>query len=259
LFFATNRARMRSDIPRADAFAVERLPGSLRARAEALLLRLLDSEALYTLVGGLKPLSAGLETIRVEKRETEAERTAMLRLVLPALSCGDVQIGLWPLSRRWGQTRYVDIAAWSTPAVARIIGRHKAVFTPLGITPATPPLSVAMLLERADPDAANRGLGHLYGYPPYAVAFFCDKKRGKYCDYFEVPTFTGKFVYAVPRGAKPRLEDIAFKESARLILAEYKRRRATYIGEGRPGPAKLLRDWFDDGSGRCSPDNARYQ
>lgn len=250
---------MRFDVPRAEAFAVERLPEPLRVRAEELLLRLLDSEALYTLVGGLKPLSAGLETVKVEEQETEAERTAAIRLVLPSLSCGDVQIGLWPLSRKWGQVSYVDIAAWSAPAVSRTINRHKACFAPLGIKPNTPPLSVAMLLERAKPEAANRGMGHLYGYPDHAVEFFCDKKKGRLCDYFAVPTYSGKFVYAVPKGAKPKLEDIVFQESARLILGEYKRRRREFIGEGKPGPAELLREWFDDGRGRCSPNNARYR
>jgi hypothetical protein len=251
---------MRAEIPRADAFAVERLPAPLRGPAETLLLKLLDSEALYTLVGGLKPLSTGLETVKIGKSESEAQRTVALRLILPALSCGDeVQVGLWPLMHRWGSNHYVDLAVWSSPAVARTISRYGPLFSRLSVTPKTPPLSVAMLLERARPEDANRGLGYLYGYPPHAVDFFCDKKKSRTCDYFSVPTFSGKFVYAVAKGARPRLEDISFKESARLILAEYKRRRTAYIGPGKPGPAKLLRDWFDDGSGRCSPENARYQ
>jgi hypothetical protein len=169
-----------------------------------------------------------------------------------------VQTGLWPLSRRWQDARYVDLAVWSAPAFTRTITRHAAFFQKLEIPPTLPPLSVAMRLERAAPADANRGLGYLYGYPPYAVAYFCEKKPSQRSDYLAVPTFAGEFVYAVPKGAKPRLEDVAFKESARLILAEYKRRRAAYIGEGKPGPARLLRDWFDDGRGRCSPDNARY-
>ncbi len=251
---------MRAEIPRADAFAIERLPAPLQTSAETLLLKLLDSEALYTLVGGLKPLSTGLETIKIGPSETEAQRTAALRLILPALSCGtEVQVGLWPLAHRWGSNRYVDLAVWSSPATARTIARYSPLFARLNVTPKTPPLSVAMLLERARPEDANRGLGYLYGYPRYAVDFFCDKKKSRTCDYFSVPTFSGKFVYAVPKGSKPRLEDIAFKESARLILGEYKRRRAAYIGPGKPGPAKLLRDWFDDGSGHCSPENARYR
>jgi hypothetical protein len=32
-----------------------------------------------------------------------------------------------------------------------------------------------------------------------------------------------------------------------MILAEYQKRRARYIGPGKPGVVKMLRDWLNDG------------
>ena len=74
-----------------------------------------------------------------------------------------------------------------------------------------------------------------------------------------MPTFSGKFAYPAPRGERARLEDVVLRESAHVVLAEYRRRRERYVGAGKKGVVELVRDWFDDGSGRCSPANARYQ
>ena len=50
-------AASRSGVPRAECFPAANLPAELRAKSEEMLLRALDNEALYTLVGGLKPMS----------------------------------------------------------------------------------------------------------------------------------------------------------------------------------------------------------
>ena len=73
-------------------------------------------------------------------------------------------------------------------------------------------------------------------------------------DFRHIPTFgskQGRFVYAVPKVSPLRPEDIALQQRAEPIFKEYRRLRAQYIGEGKPGPVALLRDWFDDGSGTC--------
>jgi len=45
----------------------------------------------------------------------------------------------------------------------------------------------------------------------------------------------------------------AIKSRAALILAEYQKRRARYVGPGKRGVVKMLRDWLNDGRDRCSP------
>ena len=45
-------------VTRLECFPIERMAPELRAKAEALLLETMDSSALYTIVGGLKPMTS---------------------------------------------------------------------------------------------------------------------------------------------------------------------------------------------------------
>lgn len=68
---------------RADCFPFERLAPEKRARAEQILLKALDSEALYTIVGDLKPMSSGFLSFEFpvrlarlgEQEASDAEKT----------------------------------------------------------------------------------------------------------------------------------------------------------------------------------------
>ncbi|MCY7375395.1 MAG: hypothetical protein LH472_05430 [Pyrinomonadaceae bacterium] len=51
---------------RAECFAFENLPVEQRNRAEELLLKALDSEALYTIVGNIKPMSSGFQNFQIQ-------------------------------------------------------------------------------------------------------------------------------------------------------------------------------------------------
>jgi hypothetical protein len=68
-------------------------------------------------------------------------------------------------------------------------------------------------------------------------------------DFYSIPTFVAaerQFVWAVPKGHEESEEDRAMKSRAALILAEYQKRRARYIGLGKRGVVKMLRDWHND-------------
>ena len=236
---------------RADSFPVERLPAPLRERAEAVLLHLLDSEALFTFVGGLKPISVLPGPVSPGERD-ESET---LRRILPAMRCGDIRAGLLSAA---GPPRRAEIAVYSLSAFARAVQVRAPHFARMGILPSSGPLDALKILDKAAPAERNRSLGYLYGYPCYAVDYFCEKRRRERPSYFEVPTFSGNFAYPAPGGQPPRLEDVSLREAAHTILAEYRRRRSRFVGAGGKGSAELLRDWFDDGRGRCSPENARY-
>jgi hypothetical protein len=60
-------------------------------------------------------------------------------------------------------------------------------------------------------------------------------------------------VWAVPKGHEEREEDRAMKSRAALILAEYQKRRARYIGSSKRGVVKMLRDWLNDDGACRSP------
>ena len=68
---------------RNECFPFEKLAPEKRKKAEDLLLKALDSEALYTIVGGLKPMSSGFAsfqfTIREPRGVTESEASELLQ------------------------------------------------------------------------------------------------------------------------------------------------------------------------------------
>jgi hypothetical protein len=68
---------------RAECFPFEKLSPEKRKKAEEILLKALDSEALYTIVGGLKPMSSGFAsyqfTIREPRGITEVEASELLQ------------------------------------------------------------------------------------------------------------------------------------------------------------------------------------
>ena len=76
-------------VPRSQCFPTDRLPADLRTKSEEVLLRALDNEALYTLVGGLKPMSTVGSTITFDVDKPDAAAIAERRRVLSVWRCGD--------------------------------------------------------------------------------------------------------------------------------------------------------------------------
>jgi hypothetical protein len=270
---------VRRGVPRADCFPFERLPADQRAEAEKLLLAALDSEALYTLVGGMKPMSSGFATYRINVKSPDTKELDAARRIFALFRCGDAyQAEALPFHRTSKvkdkdtgtevETRFFEAVVLHRPTVAKMVTTYTDFFAPYGITPATDPFGLVLIIEHDPTTARNRGLGYLYGYPKSAVDFFVasadEQGETKVIvprDFIQIPTFvsdSGRFVYAVPKGYKETDEDNTLKEKARRVLVAYKERRARYIGAGKPGVVALIRDWFDDGKGNCAPENARY-
>jgi len=66
LAFGFTASQAQNATGRNDCFAFETLPAEQRQKAEALLLKALDGEALYTIVGGLKPMSSSFQSFRLQ-------------------------------------------------------------------------------------------------------------------------------------------------------------------------------------------------
>ncbi|MGC4044748.1 MAG: hypothetical protein QM758_13225 [Armatimonas sp.] len=254
-----------------DCFPIEKLPTELRSEAEQTLWKLLDSEALYTVVGGLKPMSGGFVSLYLSVEEPDRARLEALSKILSALRCGDeVECALMPFATVREGKRYAEAVVFRRSAMTRMLTTYPELFAPYGFAPATAsqPLAVALSIEHDLTSARNRGLGYLYGYPKSAVDFFVTS-QDEYMktkvitprDFFQIPTVksdTGTFVYAIPKGRSPSAEDLKLKERAGKILAEYRKRRVKYFGSGKHGPAALLREWFQGADGMCSPENAKF-
>jgi hypothetical protein len=254
-------------VPRAQCFPVEELPPDLRAKAERVLLDALDREALFTVVGGVKPVSEGFWTLKWDAGGGSPEAVDEARRVLATFRCGDaLAADLLVFKAPPGKGRVAHAFVANAAALRAKVGEDPRFWLRLGVTASSHPSAVMTAVEHADPADRFRGFGYAFGYPRHAVDFFVaaaesEKKTGEFVkrDFVNLPTFAGekgRFVWAVPKGHEENAADRAVRAAAAPVLEAYRQRRAHYVGEGKPGVVALLRDWFDDGTGRCDPANA---
>jgi hypothetical protein len=260
----------------ASCFAVESLESQDRRVADDILLALGDSEGLYTLAGGLKPVSSGqVLSVRVEP-DVDAAALALLdqrRRVTRALQCGDIAIFVQtfaaPQKSDDGRTlRVTEIVVARRASVAAAVRRHEAFFNRLGISPSADPFEVVSAVEHAERADRWRGYGYLYGYPDEAVDFFV--KAGSESDaggtlvprdFRRIDTVTrhpartggppelSSFVYAVPAGAPETAAERQLKAAAAPIYARYVAERRTWVTSERSGATALWRHWLTGPSG----------
>lgn len=260
--FATAIAWAR--VPRSEAFPIERLEPALHAEASRLLLRAADREALFTLIGGVKPISSGIESLRFPGARPDSSGLERLRRVARVFQVGDVLTAtVQPFTRLFEGVRSVELVVVHRSSFAATVARHADLFGYLGLSPSSEPAQALVMLDGDTSTRRFRAYGHLFGYPDHAVRFFADaadseRESGQFVtrDFFQIPTFespTGRFVYAVPKGHAPNDADLGLRRRSEVILRYYRHLRPQYIGPGKPGIVELLRDWMDDGTGHLSP------
>ena len=253
-------------VPRSTFLSTETLDEKTKQLSDELLLKALDSEAFYTLVGQLKPVSEGFwggyfSVNPAEFTEIEQVRAAIRSWNVPGLFYADVLVYE---SIQHGQ-RYASAYVVHVPSLKTLIEREHDFFARWGITVDTPPGEIMMAIERSrQPDDRWRGFGLVFGYPKYAIDFFVtagmhQRSTGEFVerDFRQIATFagrSGRFVYAVPKLSHPGSEDFALQRRAAVFLSEYKQLRPQYTKPTKD-PSGLLRDWMDDGNGMCHPDH----
>jgi hypothetical protein len=260
--------------PAAECFPFERLPAALRPKAEAMLLRALDGEALYTIAGGLKPMSSGIYSGSIKIDAPDLAAADETRQILQAWTCGgEIAAGLHHFAAVFQGARALEAVVFHTPTLRQLLATRAAFFAPYGLSPSSDPMEVVMTVEYDTTVARLRGYGYLFGYPEYAVDFFAaasqqqkdeETKTGKGTlvprDFISLPTHRGenRFVYAAPKGHVPNAADLALRAATEALFAEYSTRRAKHItGESASGVLPLVRQWFDDGTGNVRPSHAR--
>ncbi len=264
--------RSEAGVPCQQCFPLETLPLPLRERAAGLLVKALDGEALYTFVGDLKPMSSGFVSFNFEAQTPSPTALSELedtRQILAAWRCGqDYYAGLHHFSKLFDGKRYVDGLIIRRSLLEKVIDERRSFFSGFGITRSADPLEVVTAVEYATTPDRLRHYGHLFGYPDHAVDFFVDAARSQEVDgqfvkreFRRLPTFRASderspFVYAVPVGHVENDADKGLRRRSELILTEYRIRRERYIGSSLPGVVRMMRDWFDDGNGHCSPAKA---
>jgi hypothetical protein len=249
-----------------------------------MLLALSDGEGLYTVAGGLKPISSDFLNLTVRIQPTlDRERLdslARLRDLTARLACGDVglfvQVFTAPSPGRADTVyRVASVVAYHRAASRRAVERHADFFAMLGITSNADARSVIAAIENADRGPRWRGYGYAFGYPQPAVDFFVEAGlRGdslsalvprdfrrietfrKFPEHQGGPPTLASFVYAVPKGAPESAADRELRERAAPIYAEYVQRRARWVGEAN-GIIELLREWIGSTSDRLTAPTAR--
>jgi len=223
-------------------------------RLRTLLIEAADCESLFTIVGGLKPMSSGFWRSEIS---VDAPDLAALEATRQALA---------PLR---SELHYADVATFAAvrdgrrhleayvvhrPSLAAAIARDASFWGGYGITPSTHPAEVVALVERMPRSDRWRGYGLLFGYPRPAVEFFVEAGEralaegtevgpGRDRRFLSIPTFAaaeGAFTYAVPIDHVETPADERLREQAAAILADYAAARAAIIAA--PDPLPLLLD-----------------
>src|SRR5690606_29479067 len=137
-------------VPRAECFPIERLAAENRPLAEEMLLKMLDSEALYTLVGHIKPMSESFWTARLPMDGSDVSRLESARAALKAIRCGnefhaDVLVFAQPSRKQLVCHAFVC----HVPSVVQAVKQHRQLFGKLGITLNSHPMEIMLTTDRA--------------------------------------------------------------------------------------------------------------
>ncbi len=260
--------RQLSAVTSTECFPFEELSQADHEFAEKLLLIALDSEALYTIIGGIKPVSEGFFSTRFRVDPPELDELAQLSRVLRSWQCGDqLAAGVLVFENLHEGERFAATWVGSQSALARQLESHQHFFGRLGLMPDSDPKEVLLSVERArDPGERWRGFGLLFGYPEFAVDFFAraglhQRETGRFVerDFRQYPTFqreTGGFVYAVPQLTSDLPEELELRSRVLAIQGYYRTLRPQFVTDEQNQPLELLRHWFDDGDGWCHPHHA---
>jgi hypothetical protein len=214
-----------------------------REQFRELLLTALDREALYTLVGGLKPVSTGFWRGEIDLAVADTSELVRVRRALAPLRNRTYYADVQAFATARDGRRHIEAYIVHRAALAEMLRREAAFWSPLGVTPCTHPAEAVAVVDRLPRADRWRAYGLLFGYPNYAIDFFVragERARveggetgpGKDREFYHVPTASaveGRFTWAVPIGHVERDEDRAIRDRAATILAAFcdKRSRIT--------------------------------
>lgn len=205
----------------------------------------LDGEALFTIAGGLKPMSGGFWQTWIDVAAPDLREVRRVRR----------ELGEWRDDELWADVHVFDQVhegrraalayVVDRAALAEILVEHRGFFEPYGLCPDTHPAEVVAVIERMPKLDRHRGQGLLFGYPQHAIDFFVHAERERDAGreppkrrFVQIPTFgaaEGRFVYAVPEAHVSTEADRRLAASAGRVLARYRELRGgTGAGAG-PG------------------------
>lgn len=197
----------------------------------------LDDEALYTLAGGLKPVSIGFWSGWIDVQQPDLEALGTVRNALAVWRTDTLWADVLAFHQVHAGRRAVQAYVVDRAALARTVQQHAAFFAPYGIAADTHPAELFAIVERMPQADRHRGQGLLYGYPQHAIDFFVAAQAAQQQGaamvprrFVQIPTFganEGAFVYAVPKDHVDNAADEALRAAALTILDRYRTLRAS--------------------------------
>jgi hypothetical protein len=255
---------------RNEVFPIETLPKEHQEEAKEMLQKMFESEALMTLVGDLKPMSSGSwMTLRIDVSDAPAKRIEDLLKIASVLRVGnDIETVFAPFTRVYEGKRFIEGFVFRRSNFRKVVTQYPKEFGYFGITPSMPFASTLGLIDGETTPERSRAYGLLFGYPKHAVDFFVEAetkqretKEFVKRDFWTVPVYADKsnrFVYAIPKDAKPNEIDLKIKDHVTKVVAEFTKRRAKYDKNGKVDILNLARDWYKGPKGTYSPEFAQF-
>jgi hypothetical protein len=201
--------------------------------SEQVLKAALDSEALFTLSGGLKPISAGFITLLTIGHH-EHPNVRRLGEALEVLNTRVTEAFIHSIGPFPDGITYHLATVVHREAYRRKVREYQSFFESLDIAPHSSSQEALRTIERSRRQDRFRGYGLLFGYPAEAVNFFVaadeeEQRTGRFVtrDSIELSTDGGDhFVWVVPVGHRPSPLERAVMAEAAHILDRYRRLRA---------------------------------
>jgi|GEM_PF-1879310 len=191
-------------------------------------------EALFTLVGGLKPMSTGIWAGSFTVDDPDLADLRSVRSALAPLRNDIWYADVLVFDHIFDGQRGAQVYVVHRAALARMIERLEDFWGQWGISPCTHPSEVVAVVDRMPMADRWRGFGYLFGYPADAVEFFVqagilaedgrEVGLGKDRKFIQIPTLsedTGRFTYAVRLGHVRTELDHAIARGAKQILAAF--------------------------------------
>lgn len=233
----------------------------------------LDFEALYTIIGKIKPMSsvasfsfpiANTDSLKQTKgdvldltnKQRYLDKIAEIQTLLNTLNYPDLKFVLLPYRKAYNGKRTLQLSVVRVSLLDSLLRDEASFFGQYGLVPGSDPAVVLTLVERCDRYERFRAYGYLFGYPEYAIDFFVDAfaeqdRTNELLErnFFRIPTYSrekGNFVYAYPKDHTPDKIDSTLYFRAQTVLYHYKEQRGNYLNlDSTLQSRKLLNDFFN--------------
>lgn len=217
--------------------------------ADSLIHLVLQQEGLFTLYGGLKPISTvqhfsyDIDSLSGNylNKQSVANNLLILSNSLKLLNNDTIGYTVIPFKAIHGKKRTFEILIYHKASIRKLISDKSEFFLKRGILPTDNIEKILAIYEFEDKYDRYRAYGHLFGYPDHAVDFFVEASRiqdngGDFVkrDFYQIPVANrqeGRFVYAVPHGCEPQEVDEKLKWDAGILLSRFQSDWESYITE----------------------------